>query len=86
MAPSVRNSDLTLINISFLSVNNQASRWQILIARKHHNNAKKMPPSENSKLTLTSKYTPNQHLILNESPLIYSFHIQIGALLKEVLQ
>lgn len=45
-----------------------------------------MPPSENSKLILTSKYTPNQHLILNDSPLIYPFHIQIGALLKEVLQ
>lgn len=34
MAPFVRNSDMTLINISFLSVNNQASRWKILIARK----------------------------------------------------
>lgn len=45
-----------------------------------------MPPSENSKLILTSNYTPNQPLILNESPLIYPFHIQIGALLKEVLQ
>lgn len=91
VAPSVCNSDMTLINISVLSVNNQASRWQILRARRHHNDStKKMPPSEKGKLILTSSLhfqnTPQIGTFPNESTLIYPFNIQINALLKEVLQ
>lgn len=49
-----------------------------------------MPPPEKSKLIVTSSLhfqnTPqNQHIILNESPLTYAFHIHIDALLKGVL-
>lgn len=56
MDPFVRNSDMTLINISLLTANNQASRWQILIARKqyHNDSTKKMPHLDQSKLILTS--------------------------------
>lgn len=57
MAPFVRNSDMTLINISLLTANNQASIWQILIARKqYHDSTKKMPHLEQSKLIQTSSH------------------------------
>lgn len=49
----VHNSDMTLINISSLSVYSQSTREQFLIATKYRDDStKKMPPLEESKLAL----------------------------------